>query len=177
MTYTCFDIFLRFLFFFGGIFAVFRLSERRFLDWRLGLLASLFLVLSPRFFAESFYNNKDIVFMALFAIAMNANIAFVLRPGIRTALFGALAAAIAIDVRIMGVVLPVVTLFLLLIRLTRSDFSLRTLLPKISLYFSSVSCVSNSTLALVVVCSINEFFTSFSKYGKFSLAGECPLYG
>lgn len=42
-----------FLVFVGGVFAVFRLAERRFSDWRIGLLAALFLVISPRFFAES----------------------------------------------------------------------------------------------------------------------------
>jgi hypothetical protein len=52
---------LTFLAFFAGVCAAYRLAYRRFLDCRIGLLSALFLVLTPRFFAESFYNSKDIV--------------------------------------------------------------------------------------------------------------------
>ena len=34
-----------------GVVAVYNLAKRRFSDWRIGLLAATFLVLSPRFFA------------------------------------------------------------------------------------------------------------------------------
>jgi 4-amino-4-deoxy-L-arabinose transferase-like glycosyltransferase len=87
----------------GGLFAVYRLATRRFEDWRVGLLAAAFLVLTPRMFAESFYNSKDLVFMALFAIATNTMIGFVTKPRVQTALVHALATAVAIDVRIMAI--------------------------------------------------------------------------
>ena len=168
---------LTFFVFVGGVFAVFRLGERRFLDWRLGLLAAFFLVLSPRFFAESFYNNKDIVFMAFFAIAMNANIAFILKPSIRGALLGALASAVAIDVRIMAVVLPVLTLFMLLIRLQRSDFSWRTLLPEISLYYAVLVL---SVLALwpwLWSSPLTNFLQAFANMANFRWPGSVLYMG
>jgi hypothetical protein len=102
-----------FLVCFGGLVAVYQLAARRFRDWRLGLLAALWLLLSPRLFAESFYNDKDAVFMALFAIAMNTGVRFLLRPTPGRAAWHALACALAIDVRIMGVLLPLYTLALL----------------------------------------------------------------
>ncbi|MEJ7661970.1 MAG: hypothetical protein WKG07_21560 [Hymenobacter sp.] len=43
------------------------------------------------------YNDKDIVFMALFALATNTTVAFVHRPTWRGALWHALACAVAID--------------------------------------------------------------------------------
>ena len=49
----------------AGGFALFRISERRFADWRLGLLTLSFFIFSPRFFGESFYNNKDLIFLSL----------------------------------------------------------------------------------------------------------------
>jgi hypothetical protein len=113
--------FLTFLVFFGGVYAVYRLALRRFSDWRIGLLSALFLVLTPRFFAESFYNSKDIVFMAIFAVAMNTTISFVLRPRVNTAFVHALGTAVAIDVRIMALFLMVVSVALLLIRLIRRE--------------------------------------------------------
>jgi Dolichyl-phosphate-mannose-protein mannosyltransferase len=115
---------LTFLVYFGGVYAVYRLARRRFLDWRTGLLSALFLVLTPRFFAESFYNSKDIVFMAVFAAAMNTTISFVLQPRVKTALIHALATAVAIDVRIMALLLVAVSVMLLIIRLIRRELSL-----------------------------------------------------
>src|SRR5262249_60869373 len=112
---------LTFLVALAGIYAVQRMAERRFSDWRIGLLAALFLVLTPRLFAESFYNSKDVVFMALFAIAMNTTIAFVLKPSFKTAFLHALASAVAIDVRIMAVILPPPPLGILNFRLLKRE--------------------------------------------------------
>ena len=123
-----------------GIFAVFRLAERRFSSWRWGLLASLFLILSPRIFAESFYNDKDVVFMALFAVAINTTVSFVIRPTIGTALINALATAIAIDVRIMAVGLPIGAALLMAIQLMRAEVPRRTILAALALY-SCATCV------------------------------------
>jgi hypothetical protein len=106
---------LTFLVFFGGVCAVYRLAHRRFLDWRIGLLSGLFLVLTPRLFAESFYNSKDMVFMAVFAVAMNTTISFVLRPCVNTAFVHALGTAVAIDVRIMAFFLMVVSVALVVV--------------------------------------------------------------
>ena len=112
---------LTFLVSFIGVCAVYRLSLRRFSDWRIGLLSALFLVLTPRLFAESFYNTKDIVFMAVFAVAMNTAISFVLRPRVKTAFVHALATAVAIDVRILGLLLAVVSVMLLIVRVIRRE--------------------------------------------------------
>jgi hypothetical protein len=116
---------LTFLVYFGGVCAVYRLAQRRFSDWRIGLLSALFLVLTPRFFAESFYNCKDIVFMAVFAAAMSTTISFVLQPRVKTALIHALATAVAIDVRLMALLLVAVSVMLLIIRLIRRELQLR----------------------------------------------------
>jgi hypothetical protein len=61
-----------FLVFVAGVLALYGLSWLRFRDWRLALLGAGLLVLSPRFFAEAFYNGKDVGFMALFTVAMLA---------------------------------------------------------------------------------------------------------
>ena len=96
-----------------GVWGVYRLGRRRFADWRLGLLGALLLVLTPRLFAEAFYNDKDVVFMALFALATNSAVALVARPSWGRAAGHALLCALTIDVRIMGVLLPLATLALL----------------------------------------------------------------
>lgn len=110
---------LTYLVFLGGVFAVYQMATRRFDDWRLGLCAATMLVLSPRFFAEAFYNSKDVVFMACFAIATNTMIAFVTRPGVGSACLHALATAVAIDVRVAAVLLVPMTLGLALVEAIR----------------------------------------------------------
>jgi hypothetical protein len=109
----------------------------RFSDLRVGLLAALFLVLTPRLFAESFYNSKDVVFMALFAIAMNTMIGFVLKPSVKTAFLHALATAIAIDVRIMAVILPLATVAILIARLLKRELTTSVTCQTLAVYLTA----------------------------------------
>lgn len=101
---------LNFLVCWGGFLAFYRLATRRFASWRVGLLGTLWLVLSPRLFGDNFYNSKDAVFLALFTVAVAAAVPFIARPTWRRALGAALAGALAIDVRLMGVLVPAATL-------------------------------------------------------------------
>ena len=103
-----------FFVFVGGAWALYQLGEIWFDSWQLGLLTSLLLVLSPRFFAESFYNGKDIVYMALFTIAMYSLVRTIQRPTSGRVVLHGLATALAIDVRVQGLVLLAVTLILFL---------------------------------------------------------------
>ena len=99
-----------FLLFAAGSWAVYRLGTTRLGSWRWGLVGAALLVLSPRIFAEAFYNYKDVVFLSLFALAMLTLTRLLRRPTAGRALVHALATAAAIDVRTMGVLLPLLTL-------------------------------------------------------------------
>ncbi len=99
-----------FLLFVAGVWAVYRLGRARLGSWRWGLVGAGLLVLSPRIFAEAFYNYKDIVFLSLFALGMLTLTRLLRRPTAGRALLHALATAAAIDVRTMGVLLPLLTL-------------------------------------------------------------------
>lgn len=158
---------LTFLLGLAGTFAVYRLASRRFVDWRIGLIAALLFVVSPRQFADSFYNSKDGAFMAVFAIAMATTVSFVLRPGAVTALLHALASGMAIDVRIVAVMLPLATLALLALRLVRHELPLRATLQALALY-------AVLTLAAVVAMwpwlwsdPLGHFAQAFANMSKF----------
>lgn len=114
---------LTFLFFLAGVFALYRMAQRRFNDWRIGLLAVSFLILSPRIFADAFYNDKDLVFLSVFAIAMNTSISFLLKPSLKTALINGIACAIAIDARIMAVIIPMLTISIMGIKVLKAEVS------------------------------------------------------
>ena len=168
---------LTFLVSLGGVCAVYRLALRRFSDWRIGLLSALFLVLTPRLFAESFYNSKDIVFMAVFAVAMNTTISFVLRPGVKMALLHALATAVAIDVRIMALLLVIISLVFLMIRLIRRELPLGKTCLLLALYM-----VITCTLVIVMwpylwSRPLGHFVQAFKNMAQFRFGDEMRYMG
>ena len=101
--------FLCFAAFVLGAWAVYRLGAERFGSWRWGLAAAGMLVLSPRIFADAFYNHKDLVFMNLFALGGLTLSRLLRRPTRGRAAVHALVTALAVDVRIMGLLLPALT--------------------------------------------------------------------
>lgn len=100
-----------------GIYGIYRLGELRFSSWKMGLIPVTFFLLSPRFFAESFYNSKDLVFLTFFCIATFTLFKLILHPSYRWALAHAIATALAINVRIMGVLMVLITLACILLKL------------------------------------------------------------
>lgn len=92
-----------------GAWALYRLGTERFGSWRWGLVGAGLLVLSPRIFAEAFYNHKDLVFLNLFALGGLTLVRLLRRPTAGRAAVHALVTALAVDVRIMGLLLPVLT--------------------------------------------------------------------
>ncbi|QIL77068.1 hypothetical protein [Hymenobacter sp. HDW8] len=99
-----------FLVFVAGVYGLYGLATLRFQSWRWGLLTALLLVLSPRFFAEAFYNAQDIVFMALFTLSIYSLTCFLSSPSYLRALLHALITALAIDIRIVGIISVAFTL-------------------------------------------------------------------
>jgi hypothetical protein len=99
------------LYWLAGI-VFFRLLLRRFGHWGWALLGAAFWVLSPRLFAHSFFNPKDLPFLSLFMISTWTLFRLWMRPGIGTALLHALACGMLIGMRITGILMPVMTVFL-----------------------------------------------------------------
>jgi hypothetical protein len=98
--------FVTFLTFFTGVIFFYFLCKRSFKSWKIALTGCLFLVLSPRIFAESFYNSKDPIFLVLFIIGMYGLLIYHERQTYKNAILYALACAFTIDTRILGIILP-----------------------------------------------------------------------
>ena len=81
-----------------------------FKDKYFSILAVLILYTSPRIFAESFYNNKDIVFMSFYLCNLFCNKIFN-KFSYKNALFFALTLTIAINIRVIGIYLLLVFFF------------------------------------------------------------------
>jgi|TARA_B100001964_G_scaffold221579_1_gene265724 hypothetical protein len=92
-------------------FYFFLLVKERFNNWIYGIIGGLFLFLSPRIFAESFYNQKDILFLSLFIISLYYGIRFLRLPTLKNSILFSFTTAISIDIRIMGVIIAPTILF------------------------------------------------------------------
>jgi hypothetical protein len=95
-----------FLLFYIAVFFLYLLLKYRFGSWKIGLLGSLFLILSPRIFADSFYNSKDIPCLAIFIISIYTLVRYLDKKTLSTAAFHALTSALLIDIRIVGIIVP-----------------------------------------------------------------------
>lgn len=108
------DIFLMrhlctFLLFWISVIFFYRLILMRFGDWRIGLTGCLFLILSPRIYADSFYNSKDLALMSFYIIGIFTMIRFFKKKTYAHALLHALSSAATVDTRIVGIIMPIIT--------------------------------------------------------------------
>lgn len=100
---------ITFLLFYTSVIFFYLLCKNFFRSRKMALLGSLFLILSPRIFADSFFNPKDIPCLSFFIISFYTMTKFIQKKTIGRGLLHACACALLIDVRIVGVFLPFLT--------------------------------------------------------------------
>ena len=101
-----------FLVFYLSTIALYLLLKLNTANRAISLIGALFLILSPRIFADSFYNSKDLVFMSVSIIALYTLTKFHHQPRLKSALIHALTSAFLTDIRIVGIVIiPLTILF------------------------------------------------------------------
>ena len=101
-----------FLLFYLGIIFFYLLCQKSFNSWQIALGGCLFLILSPRIFADAFYNSKDIPCLSLFIICTYTLINYLENKTFVNAFVHAFATSILIDIRIVGIIIPFLTIFL-----------------------------------------------------------------
>jgi PA14 domain len=101
-----------FLLFGVGVVFFSSLCRRQFRDGPTALFGCAMLVLSPRIFADAFYNSKDLPFLSVFVVSVYTLLSFLDEWTPRRALWHALASAVLTDIRIVGLVVPALTLLL-----------------------------------------------------------------
>jgi Dolichyl-phosphate-mannose-protein mannosyltransferase len=125
---------LNFFYFLFGLISIYHLTVLRFKNWSIGLLACVILILSPRFFADAFYNNKDIIFLSAYTFAAYTMIRFLIEPTLKRVIIHSLASAIAIDTRLISIAIPILTVVFLMTKLLRKDLTRKELIKPVALY-------------------------------------------
>lgn len=112
------------LFWLASIF-FYKLLKARFKDWKMALLGVLMLILTPRIFAHSFFNPKDIVLLSCYIISIYTLIRFVQKKSIKYALLHGIACAFVVNTRVPGIIIPAFTIGLVLIEVLQGLVSRR----------------------------------------------------
>ena len=128
---------LTYLLFLCGCWALYKTVALRFSSEFLGLCSVAMMILSPRIFADSFYNSKDIVFMSAVAFTTYAMQRCLDKQNATSAVLFGLTTALAINIRIIGVIFPIALVTIVLIGLLTRKQPLR--IPLLLLYLATSS--------------------------------------
>ena len=79
-------------------------------DWRMGLLGNLLFICNPRIFAHSFYNSADIPFLCFYMFNLLTLSLLLRKANLTTMFFHSLLSAMLIDIRLIGIFAPCITL-------------------------------------------------------------------
>lgn len=109
------------VFYLGALFFYF-LALRIFNDWKIALLGFLMYVLSPHIFSHAFYNSKDTVFLSFFTISIFTLFWFLEKRTVWRAVLFSLITAFTIDVRIIGILIPLFLFYLLIVNFFGNRF-------------------------------------------------------
>lgn len=97
-----------FVLFFAGCLALYGIVYELFGSHKLSLASFGLLFLSPRFFAEGHYNNKDIVMMSLGIAVIYFGMRYIYRQKISDGLLFAVVSAFITNVKLVGIWFPAV---------------------------------------------------------------------
>ena len=117
--------FFTFLIFFISLIFFYMILKKRFHSYLFAILGVLLLVLSPRIFAQSFYNSKDIIFMSLNIINLYYGIRYLRNSNLKNGILFSVSSGLSIGCRILGIYLPVLICIFKIIQILRSNKGLK----------------------------------------------------
>jgi hypothetical protein len=133
-----------FFYFFISVIFFYLIAQKIFGKWKYSLLACAMLILSPRIFADSFYNPKDIPLLAIFIISTYTLLLLYEKPNYLTAVVHAVTSAAAVATRIIGVMVPAITIAILIFSLFARKGETKFKYVLVSLFY--LACTSGFTV-------------------------------
>jgi hypothetical protein len=118
---------LNFLVFWIGTIFFYLLSRRILKSRWLALLAVAILYFTPRIYAHSFYNSKDIPLLVFFVISSWCAVRFIDNPSLKSAVWLAITSGFLFGIRIIGVLVPVLVVLFFLLNIFSKNISARQL--------------------------------------------------
>jgi hypothetical protein len=142
----------------------------------LAITGYLMLLLSPRIFAHSFFNTKDITFMGMFILCLFlAALAFARKKPWYFLVYGILT-GLLVNIRIMGILLPAVTVMFLLIDLVTEKNRSR-LLASLLIYLVSAASILILTWPYLWSDPAGNFGKAFASMSKYRWDNYILMFG
>ncbi len=107
--------FATFFFNWVGLLFLFFILRTHFRSDLLAIMGCSMMILSPRIFADSFYNSKDTGFMVLYVVCAYTLLSYLEEGTFRRALLHGLASAALVGVRVVGILMPALTVGFLML--------------------------------------------------------------
>ena len=167
--------YLTFLIFFISTIFFYRILKRRF-DNNFAILGTIFLILSPRIFANSFYNNKDLVFLSFFIISSFYSLKLIEKPNLKNCLKFSLFAALTIDVRILGILVVFTNFFISIYK----NFIEKKIIQSCHIIFLTLVFTIFFTIIFwpyLWESPLNNFISAFSSMAQFEISTKNLFLG
>ena len=167
---------LNFFFFFLSSICFFYLIKHRFKNIFLPLVGTVFYITTPRIFAESFYNCKDIILMCLTVFSIFFCLKVLKNYKIKNIILFSFFAALATSLRPMGIF--IILLFIIFFIL--ESFEIKNFfIKKINLILTTIILYLIFTYLLwpfLWTDPINNFLVAFQSFKKFELGVSSSFY-
>ena len=168
---------LNFLIFFSSSVCFFQLIKYRFKDNFLSFIGVLFYITSPRIFAESFYNSKDIIFMSFTLFAVFFAIKLLKNYKIKNIILFSLFAALATDVRTMGIFLILLFVIFFILECLEENSFLKNNFTLFSLLIFSYFLFMYLFWPHLWLNPLDNFLASFQSFKNYSWGGSVLYLG
>jgi hypothetical protein len=157
-----------FLFFYVSSVGFFLLSKERFKSNLFSLIITFIYVTSPRIFGESFYNNKDIVFMSLSVFTIYFSIKSFSEPGFKNIFFLSFFSVLATEVRILGIFFFLLYFIFFIISCLEDKKYFNKNVKYIAVFIFSYVLLSYILWPYLWENPLNNFFTAFKFFSNFA---------
>jgi len=146
----------------------------------LGFLGTICLILSPRIFAHSFYNSKDLVFLSFFIISIFTLISFLKEKNYSRLIYHSLTSAFVIDIRITGILIPALTIILFIIDSFKENLTLFIIKKSIINLFLYILITIFFTILFwpyLWESPLVNFIEAYKSFSKYNWGGEVLFMG
>jgi hypothetical protein len=168
---------LNFLLFYVAVYFFYRLLCIRYQNQMIALLGAALIVLSPRIFGDAFFNDKDLVFLSLFVIASFTLVQWLTKPNYQSLILHALACALAIDVRIMAIILPALTMVVVPIWQKEQGLSIKKIIAQLLIYVICLILLVIAFWPWLWTNPLGHFLEAFWRMARFENVMEMRFLG
>jgi len=168
---------LNFLIFFSSSVCFFQLIKYRFKNNFLSFIGVLFYITSPRIFAESFYNSKDIIFMSFTLFAVFFGVKLLKNYKIKNIILFSLFAALATDIRTMGIFLILLFIIFFILECLEENSFLKKNFILFSLLIFSYFLFTYLFWPHLWLNPLDNFLASFQSFKNYSWGGSVLYLG